>query len=381
MAPSSIALVLSGGGARAAYQAGALAAVAEVAPAIHISIITGVSAGAINAVSLAAHTGTFPESIATLRRNWEALGPDDVFGVRPLSLIGSIGRMVLHALTGRRRGLPAFRGLLDPRPLRRFLERHAQLEGIARNIAEGRLRAVGLSATAYGTGATATFVQGVPDIPTWSRARRYAVHTTLTFDHVLASGAIPIIFPAVLLDEGFFGDGSVRQTAPLAPAIHLGAEHIIAVNVSGSATKTPVRKPDEYPSSAEVFGLLFDSVFLDALEADAERLERVNSILEQLTPSQRVASPLRQIGLLLLRPSRDLGAMSRGYRSRLPPLLAAVVRNMGGRRVRAADFVSYLLFDRRYTTDLMDLGYHDTMARRDEVAMFLHGGTAAADGG
>jgi NTE family protein len=371
MAPSSIALVLSGGGARAAYQAGALAAVAEIAPDIHISIITGVSAGAINAVSLAAHTGTFPESIVTLRRNWELLGPDDVFGVRPLSLIGAVGRMVLHALTGRRRGLPAFRGLLDPRPLRRFLERHAQLEGIGRNIAEGRLRAVALSATVYGTGATATFVQGAPDIPLWSRTRRYAVRTTLTFEHVLASGAIPIIFPAVRLEQGFFGDGSVRQTAPLAPAIHLGADHIIAVNVSVSADGTPEARPDEYPSSAELFGLLFDSVFLDALDADAERLERMNSILEQLTPGQRAASPLRQIGLLLLRPSRDLGAMSRGYRSRLPPLLAAVVRNMGGRRVRAADFVSYLLFDRRYTGDLMDLGYHDTVARRSEVEAFL----------
>lgn len=373
MAPSSVALVLSGGGARAAYQVGVLAAVAELAPDMQLSIITGVSAGAINAVSLAAHTGTFPESVATLRRNWEALGPDDVFGVRPLSLIGAIGRMLLHAVTGRRHGLPAFRGLLDQRPLRRFLEAHAQLAGIAHNVSTGRLRAVGLSATAYGTGATATFVQGAPDIPIWSRARRYAVRTALTFEHVLASGAIPIIFPAVRLEQGFFGDGSVRQTAPLAPAIHLGAEHIIAVNVSVSATATPVAKPDEYPSSAQVFGLLFDSVFLDALDADAERLERMNTILEQLTLDQRTANPFRQIGLLLLRPSRDLGAMSRGYRSRLPPLLAAVVRNMGGRRVRAADFVSYLLFDHRYTTDLMDLGYHDTVARRDEVETFLEG--------
>lgn len=169
----------------------------------------------------------------------------------------------------------------------------------------------------------------------------------------------------------------MRQTAPLAPAIHLGANGIIAVNVSVGAPGTgkEIVKPDEYPSSAEVFGLLFDSVFLDALDADAERLERVNHILERLTASQREANALRQIGLLLLRPSRDLGAMSRGYRSRLPPLLAAVVRNMGGRRVRAADFVSYLLFDARYKADLMDLGYHDTMARRDAVVAFLdHGG-------
>jgi NTE family protein len=373
--PSPLALVLSGGGARAAYQVGALAAVAEVAPEIRVSIITGVSAGAINAMSLAAYTGSFPEAVATLRRDWEALGPDDVFGVRPLSLAGAIARMAFHAVTGRRRGAPAFRGLLDQRPLKRFLERHAQLDGIARNIATGRLRAVALSATAYGTGATATFVQGAPDVPIWTRARRYAVRTTLTVDHVLASGAIPIIFPAVRLEQGFFGDGSVRQTAPLAPAIHLGASGIIAINVSATALGTGKNdaKPDEYPSSAEVFGLLFDSVFLDALDADAERLERVNNILEHLTASQREANGLRQIGLLLLRPSRDLGAMSRGYRSRLPPLLAAVVRNMGGRRVRAADFVSYLLFDQRYKADLMDLGYGDTIARRGDVERFVAG--------
>jgi NTE family protein len=370
--PSPIALVLSGGGARAAYQVGALAAVAELAPDVPVSIITGVSAGAINAVALGAHPGRLPESVAALRRDWEALGPEDVFGVRKLSLVGAIGRVVLHAITGRRRGAPAFRGLLDPRPLRRFLERHFRTGGIAKNLAAGRLRAVGLSATAYGDGATATFVQGVTDIPLWRRARRYAVRTTLTVDHVLASGAIPIIFPAVQLAEGFFGDGSVRQTAPLAPAIHLGAERIMAVNVSVTDGAVPsVATQDEYPSSAQVFGLLFDSVFLDALDADAERLERVNGMLEQLAPSQRTASGLRRIGLLLVRPTRDLGEMSRGYRSRLPPVLAAVVRNMGGRRVRSADFVSYLLFDHAYTGDLMDLGYHDTLARRDIVSAFL----------
>jgi len=369
---SPIALVLSGGGARAAYQVGALAAVAEMAPDVPVSIITGVSAGAINAVSLAAHPGPFVESVAALRREWEALGPQDVFGVRKLSLVGAIGRVVLHAITGRHRGVPAFRGLLDPGPLRRFLERRFRDGGIAENLAAGRLRAVGLSATAYGDGATATFVQGAADIPLWSRARRYAVRTPLTVDHVLASGAIPIIFPAVRLAEGFFGDGSVRQTAPLAPAIHLGAERIVAVNVSiADAGARSSTTPAEYPSSAQVFGLLFDSVFLDALDADAERLERLNGMLEQLAPSQRAASGLRRIALLLLRPTRDLGEMSRGHRSRLPPLLATVVRNMGGRRVRAADFVSYLLFDHAYTGDLMDLGYHDTLARRDIVLAFL----------
>jgi NTE family protein len=366
---SFTALVLSGGGARAAYQVGALAALAEIAPGLEMPIITGVSAGAINAVALAAHRGPLGSAVAVLRRDWERLQARHVFRVRPISLASGAARLLVRSMTGGRKAGAAFRGLLDPAPLRRFLARHAFLAGIARNIARGRLRAVALSATSYADGATVTFVQGAADVPTWTRARRYAERTTLTVDHVLASSAIPIIFPAVDIGNRYFGDGTVRQTAPLAPAIHLGASRIITVSVRGVPTSG--REDGAYPSSAQLFGLLFHSIFLDALETDAERLDRLNELLRQLTPAERAASGLRSIGLLMLQPSRDVGAMARGYPTHLPPLLTTVLRAMGARQSRAADFVSYLLFDSRYVADLMDLGYHDTMGQRARVETFL----------
>lgn len=368
---SSVALVLSGGGARAAYQVGAVAALAEAAPSLDVSIITGVSAGAINAVALAGGRGPLSTTVRLLRRDWERLNPGNVFRVRPFSLLGATGRVLADVLTGRRRGRPAFRGLLDPSPLARYLDRHVRFAGIAENIARGRLTALALSATSYTDGATVTFVQGAPDVPTWSRARRYAVRAPLGVGHVLASSAVPVVFPAVRLNGGYYGDGAVRQTAPLAPAIHLGATRIVAVGMRAALERrAPLTEPGDYPSSAEVFGLLFHSVFLDALDADAERLDRVNQTLDWISPAKRSETGLRPIALLLLRPSRDLGAMARDYAHHLPPALATVVRAMGGRRARAADFMSYLLFDHAYTGDLMDLGYHDTLARRDDIERF-----------
>jgi NTE family protein len=368
---SPLALVLSGGGARAAYQVGVLSALAELAPRLEVPIITGVSAGAINALALAAHWGPFDRAVRLLRRDWSRLEPRHVFDVRTTSLMGALGRLVLRGLIPGRRGA-AVHGVLDPQPLRQFLARRLPLTGVARNIDAGRLRAVALTATCYGDGATVTFVQGAPDIPTWSRARRYAVPAVLTVEHVLASSAIPLIFPAVRLEPGFFGDGSVRQTAPLAPAIHLGAGRIIAVSVRSSA---PARRPPdgatEYPPSAQVFGLLLHSLFLDALDTDAERLDRMNAVLPYLAPAERAARGIRPIGLLLVQPSRDVGVMARGYTTQLPPLLTAVVRMMGGRQVAGSDFLSYLRFDRGFTSDLMDLGYHDALARRGEVEAFL----------
>ena len=366
--------MLSGGGARAAYQVGALAALAEIAPGLETPIITGVSAGAINAVSLAAHRGPMGASVAALWRDWERLEARHVFGMRPGSLVGGVARLAFRAVTGGRKEGASFRGLLDPAPLRRYLARHSFLAGIDRNIRRGRLRAVALSATSYADGATVTFLQGAGDVPTWTRARRYAERSTLTVDHVLASSAIPIIFPAVRIGDRFFGDGTVRQTAPLAPAIHLGASRIIAVSVRGAAP--PGRAAGApYPSSAQVFGLLLHSIFLDALETDAERLDRLNHLLRQLTPDERARAGLRPIELLLLQPSRDVGSMAQGYPTHLPPLLAAVLRAMGARQMRAADFVSYLLFDRRYVADLMDLGYQDTLRGRARIETFFAAGS------
>lgn len=364
------ALVLSGGGARAAYQAGALEALGEIAPDLSLPIITGVSAGAINAMYLAAHPGPLVAAARGLRSEWARLTPGQVYAMQPRALLRAAGRTVA-GLLGRKSGGPILRGVLEMAPLRGFLSACVDLSGIRRNLDAGRLRAVALSATSYSDGCTVTFVQGWQDIEMWTRSQRYSTRELLTIDHVLASAAIPIVFPAVNLGaRGFFGDGSVRQAAPLAPAVHLGARKLIAIGMRVQRPQPESMPPSgHYPSSAEVMGLLMNSLFLDSLDGDAERLERVNELLSRLGPIGHPA--LQRVELLLLRPTRNLGTMARNYPLAVPRTVRWVVRSMGGGRRRGSDLLSYLLFAPPYTTDLMDLGYADTIARRSRVEDFL----------
>jgi NTE family protein len=380
-----LALVLSGGGARAAYQVGVLRAIAERMPDLQIPIITGVSAGAINAVYLAAHAGPLQTAVTQLRGQWLRLTPDLVYQVRPLSVVGGLVRTAWQSITGTRTGPAAVRGLMEVGPLRKFLEGSVHLDGIGRNIAAGRLRAVALSTTSYATGETVTWVQGAPDVEMWQRHLRRAVRSELTLDHVLASSAIPIIFPAVRIGDAFYGDGSVRMTAPLAPAIHLGASRVMAVAMRAQSERHP--PPEEpvgdYPAAVQVMGLLLHSIFLDSLDADAERLERLNHLIARIDPAKRPPD-LRTVDLSVIRPSKDLGAMAGGVPVRLPRLVDLLLRTIGGRRVQASDFLSYLLFEPEYTGEVMDLGYADAQAQWGEIERFLTGGQErpeAASGG
>src|SRR3989449_8183990 len=215
--PGNLALVLAGGGARAAYEVGDLSAIAERAPGLEFPIVTGVSAGAINAVYLAAHPETLPAALGPLRDQWRQLVPDRVYRNRPWRLGRALVPGVAGALLGSRGEGAVVRGLMDMSPLRDFLAARLNCDGIDAKIAAGRLRAVALSATAYASGETVTFVHGPPDAPTWQRALRYAIRERLTLDHVMASAALPILFPAVRIGDAFYGDGSVRQTAPSLP--------------------------------------------------------------------------------------------------------------------------------------------------------------------
>jgi len=351
--PAHVGLVLSGGGARAAYQVGVL------------------SAGAINTLSLAAHPGSFADAVAALHAEWSRLTPDRVFRVRPTRL----GRMVLnrlvHTALGRRAEPATVRGLLDMEPLREFLAGSLATAGVEANLEAGRLRAVALTATSYSTGDTVTFVQGVPGIPTWERARRRAARTTLTIEHVLASSAIPVLFPAVRLGDEFFGDGSIRQTAPLSPAVHLGARAVVAVAMQ---TRRPAASPQagpEYPSAAEALGIVLNSIFLQALDADAERLARINRLLDVLPSDVRPPDLLGHVDLLMLHPSQDLGGLAAGHIAALPRTVRLVVESLGGHRVKASDFLSYLLFEPAYTTQLIELGYADVNRDWPRIAQFL----------
>ncbi len=373
---SDIALVLSGGGARASYQVGVLCAISERRPELDILIHAGVSAGAINTISLAAHPGTFGASVRALKKAWSRLTVEDVYRVRVSGLLRGgfrwVGQRVFH-----RTGPTVVRGVFDMEPLRAFLGQRLMFEQIAKKVDAGHLRAVTLSATCYTSGETVTFVQGAPDIPMWERSQRRAVRSQLGIDHVIASAAVPILFPAVRIGTGFYGDGTVRQAAPLAPAIHLGADRIIAISMR-AAWQVNKKQPEEvthYPSAAQVMGLLFHSVFLDSLDQDAERLERINGILRSVPPGTPVAGNLRPVKLLVLRPSLDLGALARPHTKRLPTVIRSLVESIGGQREGASDFISYLLFDPAYTVPLMELGYDDTREQWDRIERFLDGET------
>jgi len=364
--------VLAGGGARAAYEVGVLSAIAERAPGLEFPIVTGVSAGAINAVYIAAHAGTLSAALEALRDHWKHLVVDQVYRIRPWRLGGAFLSGLIGTVFGRRGEGAVVRGLTDMSPLRHFLASRLDFGAIDAKITAGRLHALAVSATSYASGETVTFVHGSPEVPTWRRALRYAVRARLTIDHVMASAALPILFPAIRLGDAFYGDGSVRQTAPLAPAIHLGARGIIVVTQRSEPelTAAPVLRRPEYPAVAEVIGLLLHAIFLDAIEADAERLERINRTLER-APAGSAPEGLRPINLLVLRPSRDLGGLAAGCGAKLPPAVRWAVRGMGGQRATAVDFLSYLLFDPAYTTALIELGYADAVAAWPRIDRFL----------
>jgi NTE family protein len=376
-----LAVVLAGGGARAAYQVGVLSAVAEAYPDLDIPIYTGVSAGGINTGYLAAHPGPFADAVEGLRAEWGRLVPDNAYAIRPMHIGRAAARWARNMLLGRSTGPPVLRGVLNMAPLGAFLASIFEPEGIHRNIQAGRLRAVAVSATSYTTGQTVTFLEGTADVPTWERAMRVAVRTRLTLRHLLASAAIPIIFPAVKIDGAYYGDGSVRQTAPLAPAIHLGAGRILAVAMrAGARAERPAQTAYSYPVAAEVFGLLLHSVFLDTLDADAERLQRINFLLHSLPPGAETHG-LREVGLMMIRPSRDVGALARGYALHVPRGVEFLIRSVGGGDIRASDFLSYLLFHQGFIQALTELGYEDTRRRRGELEDFLGGSADRRAGG
>src|SRR2546425_3948652 len=259
---SHLALVLSGGGARGAYQVGVLAGLAERLPGLEFPILSGMSVGAINTFYLAAHPGPLSATVAGLRAEWDRLMSDAVYRVRPIRLARSMVRWAWHGVAGRRRGPVPIHGLADTQPLREFLERFAHPRGIAAHIAFGPPPAVALSATPSPPGRPVTFVQGSPDTPTWERAHGSAVPTALTLDHVMASAALPIVFPAVRIGDEYYGDGSIRQPAPLAPALRLGARAIVAIGLTTPRDGASPPGPRDYPSAAQAPGLPFDPILL-----------------------------------------------------------------------------------------------------------------------
>lgn len=372
-----IAVLLPGGGARAAYQVGALRAVARILGrdrATPFRIVCGTSAGAINAASLAVHADSFRRGVARLTRWWRALEVDKVYRANLSSVAMHGMRWFASVLIGAG-GPTRAAWMLDNSPLRSLLEGYLDLDRLAAQIANGRLSALAVNATSYTTGHAVTFFQGSPSLVPWRRTRRRGERATISIDHLLASTAIPFVFPAALIGDDYFADGSVRQIAPLAPALHLGARRILVVAVgqfSGQQPTAEQRVAPTYPSFAQVAGHALSSIFLDNLGADLERLQRLNHVLSLVPVERQARHPeIAHIDALVLSPSRDLGAMAVPYAKSLPRGVRYLLHGLGSTAGTGAALLSYLLFDRHYTQAIMNLGFQDAMARRDEIDAFL----------
>jgi NTE family protein len=377
-AAGELCLALGGGGARGAYQVGVLRAVAERYPDLEVPLLTGVSAGSINAAHLANHPGGFREKVEALVELWSDLTIDQVFRASPWDLAGHLVRwgLELSLLGGRDQG-EHVRGLVDTEPLTGFLERHlscvdGRLCGIQRNLEAGRLRAVALPTTSYATGRTITWYEG-RGVEPWERPNRRGAPCELRLEHVLASSALPFFFPAVEVEGQWYGDGGLRLTAPLAPAIHLGAGRILAVSTRYGRSTAEAAELDfqGYPPPAQIAGVLLNAIFLDLLDHDAAHLERVNDLLARLPAGE--PAPFRRVGLFVVRPSVDIGRLARRYEPKLPRTFRFLTRRLGTQRSRTSDLLSLVMFEPGYLRRLMDIGERDARERIDELAAFLAG--------
>ncbi len=373
------ALVLSGGGARAAYQVGVLQALVEILPdeiENPFPIICGTSAGAINALAIAAHKGDFKSAVNSLAQVWQNLDIGQVYLhgwfdlLKGLSLLGL---SLLNEGMGHRRPL----SLLDNGPLWNLLGSVINFENLAPAIESGKLHAVSISAMGYTSGHTVSFFQGHPDLQSWVRHRRSGVATELRLEHLLASSAIPTVFPAVRINREYFGDGALRQLAPISPALHLGADALFVVGVSGNRTslKAQRRVPHRHsPSMGQIVGHLFNSAFVDALEGDLEHLQRMNELLNLIPETVRNEQgiQLRPVNNMVISPSYPIDGIAGRNIRYLPKSLRFFMRATGSTaKGGGATAASYLLFSREFITEMMELGREDTLAQADNVRTFF----------
>ncbi len=384
----TVGLVLTGGGARAAYQAGVLDAIRVIlaesgwpAAANPFRVIAGTSAGAINAAALASRADDFTAAITQLVGIWRDFTPDQVYRTDARGALGNAAHWLGAVAFGwLLRSQP--RSLFDNSPLTMLLSRHIDLPRMRRCLADGSVDAIAVGASSYTSGQHVTYYQSREPIEPWARTQRLACRAELTIGHLLASSAIPFIFPAVPLQldgrREFFGDGSMRQVAPISPAIHLGARRVLVIGAArfevGTTHANHTGSQFVYPELAQIAGHAMASIFLDGLASDVERLLRINRTLSMMTPELRAASALRPIDVLVIAPSRRLDALALPYVRRLPTSVRTILRVIGAMRRRGAGLASYLLFDQAYTRRLVELGRADTMRQRDEVARFFGAG-------
>ncbi len=369
------ALVLPGGGARAAYQAGVLSAICEMLPDATVNpfpIVCGTSAGAINAATIACQAGNFRAAVETLNDVWRNMRARDVYRADPLGVAASGARWLGSLMLGWFiRQSP--RSLLDNDPLRQMLTRRLDFRNIDRAIADGSLYAVAVSASGYTSGHSISFFQAPVDVEPWARMQRFGSRDRLGVEHLMASSAIPFVFPAIKLHREWFGDGSMRQLAPLSPAIHLGAEKVLVIGAGRMSEKVERQRGESYPTLAQVAGHALSSIFLDGLAVDIERMQRINRTLSVIPDDvkQNAGMTLRPIETLVIAPSQRLDHLAAKHARALPRSVRILLRGIGAMNRAGGALTSYLLFEQPYTRALIDLGYRDTEARRDEVRAFL----------
>ena len=371
-------LILSGGGARAAYQVGVLKAISRILPKDidnPFDVICGTSAGAINAVAMASYASQYRIGIRHLERIWKGFTSDqvyrsDFFGITHWAL-----KWLKTLVFGNNNNEAV--SLLNNAPLRKLLSHVIKFDGIQQAIDAGDLHAVSVTASGYSTGESVSFFQGHYSIKNWQRHRRIGARGRLSLDHLMASSAIPTIFPAVKINREYFGDGAVRQLAPISPALHLGAQRVLVIGVSGSAHQRKKReKVIKYPSIANVVGHMLNAAFLDSMEGDVERFERINRTVSIIPDStkEELNLPLKTVDLLEISPSESLDTIADRHHNSLPKTLRRLLSGAGTTSSDGAGLLSYLLFEQDFCQDLIQHGYDDAMARRDEIEAFFNVG-------
>ncbi|MCY1518573.1 Patatin-like phospholipase [compost metagenome] len=372
-------LILSGGGARAAYQVGVLAAIADLLPEAAdnpFPVIVGTSAGAINAVGLACGALHFREAIRRLTDVWQGFHTHQVYRSDWSGVLRQASRFIGHSLLGLGGRVPV--ALLDSSPLGELLKRELDFSGIAAAVRQRQLRAVAVTAFGYESGQAVTFYQGRATIDPWFRHRRVGVPTRLSLEHLLASASIPLLFPPVKINREYFGDGAVRQSAPISPALHLGATRVLVVGVSGNPrgeqANIDIVRPQsgKPPSLAQIGGHMLNSTFIDSLEGDIELLERLNQ-MSRLIPSEHHPRGLglKPVEVLVISPSQPLDVIAARHRHELPAALRVFLRGPGATKASGAGVLSYLLFESGYCNELIELGYQDAMAQQAALSEFL----------
>jgi NTE family protein len=375
------ALVVSGGGARAAYEVGVLKALRQMVPEPQVSpfsIYCGVSGGAINASSLAIGADDFGAGVDALEAFWSDLHAGAVYRADPWSVAMSGGHWLAALSVGWLFGL-APRGLLDNGPLQRRLAGQLDFRNLKKVIASQALRALSITCSGYGSGQCVSFFQGRADLEPWQRVQRVGAHVALNIGHVMASMAVPFLFPAVKLHREYFGDGAMRELAPLSPAVRLGAERILVIGTGRMAAGDGDRSLSKaYPSLADISGHVLSGIYIDSLAADIERMSQVNQLSARISDEvrQREGLSWRPIELMVIQPSERLDILAARMASDLPWAVRMLLRGMGVRDNAGGAFASYLLFEARYIRHLIDLGYRDAMVRRSEITAFLDLDTA-----